>query len=188
MLTGPELESALQALGELLGERGLAYEIAVIGGGALSIARLIERSTKDLDIVAILEAGALKSAAPLPGPLAEAIADVAAYKRLSPDWLNSGPTSMLRFGLPEGFLQRCEQRTYGSLCVRLASRLDQIHFKLYAAADDRPGGKHHRDLEALAPTVSELEAAAAWARSHDPSEAFAVLVEQVLESFKRNRK
>lgn len=184
MLTGPELESALAALGELLAERDLSYDLVIIGGGALSIARLIERSTKDLDVVAIVDAGVLKSAAPLPVRLVEAIADVATYKQLSPDWLNNGPTSMLRFGMPLGFLERCDVRSYGGLVVRLASRFDQIHFKLYAAADDRPGGKHHRDLVALAPTPAELRAAAEWARSHDPSAGFDVLVEQVLAAFR----
>jgi hypothetical protein len=34
-------------------------------------------------------------------------------------------------------------------------------------------GKHESDLRALAPTASELVAAARWSRSHDPSPAFA---------------
>lgn len=183
MMTASELEAALRALGELLEERAVSYELAIIGGGALSITGVIDRSTRDLDIVAVVESGALHSAAPLPPVLAEAIADVAAYRGLAPTWLNNGPTSMIRLGLPDGFLGRCERRVYGSLTALFAGRIDQIHFKLYAAADDRPGGKHHRDLQALAPSMLELEQAAAWARSHDPSEGFAVLVGQVLASF-----
>ncbi|MDB4957865.1 MAG: hypothetical protein JWO36_5434 [Myxococcales bacterium] len=183
MLNSGELEAALSALGELLVEREQPHGLAIIGGGALSITRFIQRSTKDLDIVALFENGVLKIAAPLPDALAEAIRDVAGYLRLAPDWLNNGPTSMMQLGLPEGFLARCERRVYGALTVLFASRLDQIHFKLYAAADDRPAGKHHRDLEALTPTADELEQAAAWARGHDPSQGFAVMVAGVLAAF-----
>jgi hypothetical protein len=52
------------------------------------------------------------------------------------DWLNSGPAELLRLGLPTGFEDPWETRSYGeSLRVRWASRFDQIHFKLYAAVD-----------------------------------------------------
>src|SRR5207253_6368395 len=110
MLTAAELEAALQALGELLQERGHAYELAIIGGGALSIGTFIQRSTKDLDIVAMIDGDKLRSAAPLPEPLLEAIADIAGYLSLAIDWLNNGPTSMLRFGLPYGLLSSTTQR------------------------------------------------------------------------------
>ncbi|HUS31959.1 MAG TPA: hypothetical protein VMZ53_25835 [Kofleriaceae bacterium] len=186
MLTAKQLEDALSALGEVLADRGKRFEVAIIGGGALAIANLIARPTKDLDVVAMINDGRLETAAPLPADLVEAIADVAAYLGLASDWLNNGPTAMLRFGLPEGFLARCDRRAYGGLVVRFADRLDHIHFKLYAAADDRPGGKHHRDLVALAPTRDELRAAARWAREHDPSREFSQLVDQVLASFEED--
>jgi len=42
-----------------------------------------------------------------------------------------GPSSLLDFGLPEGFVARLKTRAYGdALTVHFASRLDQIHFKL----------------------------------------------------------
>ena len=67
--------------------------------------------------------------------------------------------------------------------ILLASRFDQIHFKLYAAADDRPRGKHHRDLQRLQPTHEELRLAARWSVTHDPSEGFALMLRGVLASF-----
>jgi hypothetical protein len=85
--------------------------------------------------------------------------------------MNGEFSAQLTLGLPAGFLARTERREYGSLTVRLASRIDQIFFKLYADADQRPGGKHHVDLVALQPTRSELSMAAEWVRSQerDPS-------------------
>lgn len=96
-------------------------------------------------------------------------------------WLNAGPSSLLDFGLPDGFTARWQTRRYSdALTVHFASRLDQIHFKLYAAVDQGPG-KHEADLRALNPTSDELIQAARWARTHDPSEGFRQLLEQALE-------
>ena len=91
-----------------------------------------------------------------------------------------GPSSLLDVGLPEGFVARLETRVYGdALTVHFASRLDQIHFKLYAVIDQGPG-KHESDLRALNPTPDELVRAARWTRTHDPSPGFKCLVEQTL--------
>ena len=60
----------------------------------------------------------------------------------------------------------------GPLAALGADRRDQIFFKLYAAVDQGPRSKHFDDLRRLEPTVPELRAAAAWARTHDPSEGF----------------
>jgi hypothetical protein len=112
--------------------------------------------------------------------LQEARDRVARDFSLPPQWLNAGPTDLLDFGLPEGFLERLERHDYGgALTVFFASRYDQIHFKLYAMVDQGPG-KHEEDLRALDPRPEELLAAAAWARSHDPSPGFAGILDQVL--------
>lgn len=76
---------------------------------------------------------------------------------------------MLDLGLPQGFAGRLEAHVYGeALTVHFASRVDQIHFKLYALVDRGPG-KHELDLRDLQPTDGEIIAAARWARTHDPS-------------------
>jgi Nucleotidyltransferase of unknown function (DUF6036) len=86
-------------------------------------------------------------------------------------------------GLPEGFLSRTERREHGpALVAWYASRHDQIHFKLYATVDQGPG-KHEADLRALAPTPRELLTAARWTRTHDPSEGYRMVLEQVLAAF-----
>ncbi len=165
-------DELLSALGEQLAAAGASYEIVVIGGAALIALGLISRATRDVDLVALVEERGLAPADPFPDALAAARDRVARDFGLPGDWLNPGPADLLRWGLPDGFLERVQTRRYGTaLTVHLASRLDQIHFKLYAIVD-QGGGKHEQDLRTLRPTRAELLAAAAWATTHDPSEGF----------------
>lgn len=174
MLQPDTLEDALEALGAVLRDRGLAYSLAVIGGGALLLRGVLRRPTKDLDVAAVVENDLLATAEPLPEALSTAVVDVAAALELAPDWLNAGPTSVLRLGLPFGFLQRCTVTTYGSLTLHIAGRTDLIALKLYAAADHWPSryNKHLDDLRQLAPTAEELLESTRWCTSHDPSPGF----------------
>ncbi len=80
-------------------------------------------------------------------------------------------------------MQRCLVRHYNTLTIHLASRLDQIHFKLYAAADHGPRSKHVVDLQALSPTRSELLTAAKWCRTQDPSDGFRGSLSNALNLF-----
>jgi hypothetical protein len=174
------LADALTAVGDLLADRGHRIEVVAIGGGSLLLLGLIERSTKDLDLVALVTGDELVKPVPLPAALDDAASDVAKLMRLSAGWLNAGPVSLLDFGLPTGFLERTVRRDYDGLIVRLASRYDQVCFKLYAAADDSARGKHLADLKELAPAPEELRSAAAWAMTHDASEGFRQILVQVL--------
>jgi hypothetical protein len=93
-------------------------------------------SIETTDQLALRSGNELGSARPLPPNLEVAGARVARDFSLPADWLNPGPTDLLEFGLPEGFIDRLERRNYGdALTVYLASRYDQIHFKLYALVD-----------------------------------------------------
>ena len=175
-----DAEALFSALDEQLATAGERYELVVIGGSGLLALGMIERSTRDVDLVALRSGDDLNSAKPLPEPLEAARNRVARDFSLPDDWLNSGPGDLLDFGMPEGFIERLERRDYGDgLVVYLASRHDQIHFKLYALVDQGPG-KHEEDLRALDPSEEELRTAARWARTHDPSEGFAGVLEQVL--------
>jgi hypothetical protein len=173
------IDDALSALGELLKAADAPLEIVVIGGAALQVLGLITRPTADVDVVAILDQS-LRSADPLPVPLAKAARRVAVDFGMSDDWLNPGPTAMLQWGLPDGFVERLTARSYGALTAHFASRFDQIHFKLFACAD-LGGGRHEADLTALHPTRAELLAAAAWTRTQDPSPGFRSLLAAALE-------
>lgn len=102
---------------------------------------------------------------------------------LAPNWLNPGPTSLLYFGLPEGFGQRETVRRFGGLTLHVASREDQICFKLYASVDQGPQSKHAADLQKLRPSPEERRWAGEWCRTQDPSDGFAQQLELALRAF-----
>jgi hypothetical protein len=133
---------------------------------------LIERPTRDLDVIALVGDGRYVKAKTLPPPLIEAVAEDGSVFQLGPVWINGGPADLLDFGLPPGFAERTEVRRYGSLTLHIASRVDQVAFKLYAAVDQGLLSKHFQDLQALRPTRDELVAGARWAVTHDPSQGF----------------
>jgi len=138
----------------------------------------------EADVVALADESGPVEAVPLPEPLVQARNRVARDRGVPEDWLNSAAGhDMLRLGLPEGFFERLTRRDYGpALSVHWSSRFDLIHFKLHATVD-RGGGKHLADLRALQPTAEELVAAGRWARTHDPSEGFLSVLQEVLAYF-----
>lgn len=172
-LESTSFDEPLSVLGQLLEERGLRYELLAIGGGALQLLGLITRSTKDIDVVALVEGGRAIPISALPGPLRQAVEDTARVLRLSTEWFNAGPRSLMDLGLPDGSVGRSHRRQWRGLVLHLADRRDQICFKLYAAVDQGPRSKHFDDLRRLEPTNDELRRSAAWAQSHDPSPGFA---------------
>ena len=170
----------LAALSEQLAARGQHYELVVVGGSGLLALGFIDRPTRDVDVVALWDAGSLRKAEPLPQALIDARNRVARDFGLSENWLNPGPADLMDFGLPKGFRDRVQTQEFGDgLTVHFASRLDQIHFKLYALVD-QGAGKHEQDLRALSPTADELVQAARWARTHDPSEGFREMLDRAL--------
>lgn len=159
-------------------------EIVVCGGSALILTGMIPRTTKDVDVVALMIAGHLASPAPLPDELLQATEEVAEDLGLADNWLNNGPSrgegGLFQMGLPAGFTERLTSVTYGErLTVHFIDRLDHIHFKLYASVDR--GGYHIEDLRALGPTSGELEAAARWCMTHDGSDGFRMVLKQLLK-------
>jgi hypothetical protein len=181
MFASDSLRRALDMVGALLADDGQTVEVVVIGGGALLLDGVIQRPTKDLDAVAIVEDDRYQTARPFPEPLREAVIAVADLLGLAADWFNGGPTSQLRQGLPDGFASRTRRIAFGGLTVQVAGRFDQICLKLYAAADHAPGSKHVADLRSLAATAEELRRAAIWVKTQDASPDFERFVDQVVE-------
>jgi hypothetical protein len=187
-----DYEKLNQALRLLNGRLELAgaprFNLVVCGGSALAATGLVTRTTKDVDIVALMDDdGVLLDPAPLPQALVREAHEVALDLGLQQDWLNNGPSSgdggLFRVGLPEGFVERLTWETIGGrLTVGFISRYDQIHFKLYAAVD-QSGSYHAADLRELQPTDEELLAAAGWTRSHDPSDGYLQGLQWFLKEF-----
>ncbi|MBU4311469.1 MAG: nucleotidyl transferase AbiEii/AbiGii toxin family protein [Candidatus Omnitrophica bacterium] len=182
-----EIKRILRALSEQLDAEGVInVEMVVCGGAALSILGYVQRTTKDIDVVAFVDKSKdgltfLTKADPLRPEIIEAARKVQRDFNLPENWLNAGPASVMDFGLPEGLMDRVETRTYGkSLIIHFLSRYDQIHLKLHAAVD-QSGGRHYDDLMALEPTVQELEDAARWSMTHDSSEGYRGVLKDFLE-------
>jgi hypothetical protein len=111
-----QLETALTALGELLADRGLHYEVVLVGGGNLILRELIARpTTRDLDILGARTPNGVAPMRPMPEPLRHAVINVGRAFGLADDWLNTGPDSLLDLGLPDGFAERLERRDFGRL-------------------------------------------------------------------------
>jgi hypothetical protein len=181
IVAGRDVDDLFAALSQDLGLKGVAMtELCVIGGAALAMLGLVERPTKDIDVVALAESSAgtvrIRSANPLPAELAEAVAEVSRQMGVEAGWLNCGPSGLVDWGLPDGFEARLVVRDYGAfLRIHFASRLDQICFKTYAAAD--VAGRHLTDLLALAPSAAEMDFAFRWVVQQDPSSGFGTQLE-----------
>lgn len=87
------VDDVLSALGEQLNRAGERIELVVIGGSGLLALGLIDRSTRDVDIVALRRGAELVDPRPLPDSVIEARDRVAADFALPEDWLNAAPAS-----------------------------------------------------------------------------------------------
>ena len=188
-----DIESALGAVGELLAARGEQVAIVVLGGAALNLLGIVDRSTTDVDIIALAtnpthraSPAVLAHPDPLPEGLRSAITTVARDFRLDPDWMNTAPALQWKFGLPPGLELRIQWREYAALRVGFVHRTDLVAFKLFAAADRHPGNVHFQDLIALHPTQDELSAAVAWVKTQDASPHFPDIVDQVVAELRRH--
>jgi hypothetical protein len=172
MINPGRLEELLEALGQLLEARGHTYTLITVGGGSLLLQGLSVRPTRDLDVIAVGDGQTFSTAEVLPTPLLETARDVGIAAGVGQTWLNAGPAGLMDLGLPAGFDERAEVKRFGGLTLHIASRFDQICFKLYAAVDQAPASKHLDDLRLLEPTADELVVAARWSMTHDPSEGY----------------
>jgi len=184
-----DLERALELLGARLDlAQAPVIGLVVCGGSALIALGLVKRTTRDVDILALMNpSGDLISPAPLPSYLLDAAREVARDLGLAADWLNNGPSrdagGIFQLGLPEGIASRLHPHAYGErLTVHFIGRLDQIHLKLYAAVDSGEG-THLDDLLSLKPDGAELESAARWAMTHDVSPGFRMILKDMLRQF-----
>ena len=181
------LEQALTALGELLAADGEEVHLVAVGGAALRLQGLVDRTTQDVDVIGRVSDGDddVVHPEPLPDAVVRAARAVARDLDLPEDWLNTEIAAQWRMGLPPGLANDLTWRRFGGpsggLVLGLVGRRTLITLKLFAAVDRGPRSVHFQDLRALAPTREELEAASAWVRTQDESPVFADMVGQVVE-------
>src|SRR2546425_6428675 len=181
------LDRALQAVGQLLARRGQSAAIVVVGGTALNLLQVVERTTRDVDVIATATPrrdgppSDVRPPEPLPKVLTDAIRTVARDLGLPDDWLNTTVGAQWRTGLPPGFVSRVTWQLDGGLWIGLPGREDLIALKLYAAVDDvGPTSPHFKDLVALGPSPADLARAADWVRTQDPSPVVAATLDIVI--------
>lgn len=184
-LNKTSLDEALSLLAKQLHRMGSPkFGLVVCGGASLLATGLVSRTTRDVDVLALVDSDQeLADPDPLPPYLVEAASHVERILGLPPEWLNNRPSrgdgGLYRMGLPQGLKDRLHRRSYGeTLTVYFIDRIDQIHLKLYAAVDR--GGYHIADLMALTPSESELELSACWTMTHDVSPEFRKILQMLL--------
>lgn len=177
-----DVDQLLSRLGEQLELRNSQeINLVVCGGAALNVTGLVSRTTKDIDVLGQLESRRIVRAQ-LPQVFWESARALREEFELDENWINEEPSPMVQGGLPEGIEERLLIKVYGSkLKVGFIGRLDQIYFKLWASADRDPASYHVQDLLSLKHTEDELNEAAEWCLTKDPSEGFRKVVVQMLK-------
>jgi hypothetical protein len=170
-MVSSELERGLEVLGEVLENEDLHADLVLVGAGTLLLRGELVRPTADLDVVARVQSGVLHPSQPFPAWLVRAVRRVGAaldlphVPRDAKDWLNPGPSYLTKIGLPDGFDTRLTVRTFKTLTVRLAARMDLVALKFFAASDPQRGPRRSvdvADLRMLAPTDEEVIHALRW--------------------------
>jgi hypothetical protein len=185
-----EINGALQRLGKrLLYEYAEPISLVVCGGSALNMLNIARRTTRDVDVLAVVEETAkgiqLRYDRPLPKDFRALVAEVGRDLGLPDDWLNMGPKDVLQvYGAPAGMTHRWERREYGpSLTVYFIGRLDQVHFKILAATDPKAEPRHLEDLmQRIKPASEEVRAAVGWLLGRETSSWFRSNVRRVVEA------
>lgn len=145
----------IEAFDAHLAARRLRFEGVVIGGGALILAGIIDRPTKDLDCLH----------PEIPAEIVEAAAEFAGSRPgLWDRWFNNGPRSLIR-DLPPGWEDHLQLIFEGeSLKLLTLGRLDLLRSKLFAYCDRQ---QDVDDCVALAPTGEELRTCLPWLEERD---------------------
>lgn len=160
-----------------LASQDLLLEAIVTGGAALALLGIIDRQTRDCDLIE----------PDLPPALRAAARDFAAAQReqgeaLRDDWLNNGPASLGPL-LPKGWRDRL-QPIYQGKALQLWSlgRSELLLAKLWALCDR---GLDLGDCLALQPSPDELAQAEAWIALQDLNLQWPAHVRATLEDLAR---
>jgi len=167
-----DIRRCLRSLGEKLSLGGHpSVSVLICGGSALNLSGLVSRTTGDVDALGLETCGPELN--PIPDWLRKCSAEVAEELGLEEGWFNDAASSLQAIGLPEGIVRRSTRESFGpGLEVAIASRLDLIALKCFAALDPKSGRKHLGDLVDLAPEEGELAFAAAWLLDRPTSPQF----------------
>ena len=138
-----------------LDKQSLSFEAIIVGGAALALLKIINRGTRDVDLLTT----------PIPPIIEKAARDFALLKGLSETWLNNAPSTLAR-DLPKNWENRTQLAFTGKvMTLWTLDRQDLIISKLYAACDRQVNDV--ADLLAIKPTDPELDNACHWVSTLD---------------------
>jgi hypothetical protein len=167
----------LEYFDDFLKARGLQLDAIVVGGSALVLIGIIDRPTRDVDVLH----------PDLPPQIAEASRAFALQMRqrgieLADTWLNNGPSSLSKV-LPEGWRHRTQPAFSGrALVLETLGRADLLKTKLFALCDR---GTDLADCIAFSPTAEELEEAMPWVTLQDANDVWPSHVESTILDLRR---
>lgn len=167
----------IRAFDRYLHDWELELQAVVVGGAALGLQGLIERQTRDVDVlIPDLSTGMLEASRSF------ARKQRKAGFHLDDDWLNNGPSS-LKDLLPDGWDGRLQVVFMGeAITLSTLGRSDLIKTKLFALCDR---GIDLRDCLALAPTEDELSDAESWVVYQDTNPMWPDHVRATLDDLRR---
>ena len=160
-----------------LAGKGLRLEAVVIGGAALNLLKVIDRGTKDCDVlVPELAAEILEAANEFRGVVAKR------NVTLIEGWLNNGPASLAK-QLPGGWELRLQEVFVGqAMHLQTLGRPDLLRSKLFALCDR---GIDIEDCLALRPTAAELTELLPWVQYQDANPQWPEHVRRTLDKLAR---
>lgn len=167
----------IPAFDRYLAARGLRFEAVAIGGTALNLLGVINRSTNDCDILDPT----------IPIDIADAAQAFAVEQRnagnaLADDWLNNRPASLVP-NLPPGWQEQLQVAFSGTAMeLRSLGRLDLLRSKLFALCDR---AIDLADCLALAPSATELAELLPWIQEQDANPDWPAHVQATLADLGR---
>jgi hypothetical protein len=174
MFIGPKnWRVALQALDQALDDRKISRSLIVCGGTALLVLDVIDRETRDIDVIC-----------PEVDPdLKEIALEVAKRLSLPHDWINDGPKALAK-ELIEGWKARVELLFQGkALTLHVLGRIDLIATKVYAFCDREDD---YQDVIKLKPTSQELDGIYSWVIDRDTSSYWPERVDSCFARLRRS--
>ena len=164
----------IEAFDLWLYQKSIQLEAIVIGGAALALLGVINRQTRDFDILQ-------------PNLSDEVLFEAKEFAKhlrnqgveLGNEWLNNGPSQVAEL-LPKGWETRLQPLFNGhSLTLTTLGRPDLLKTKLFALCDR---GTDLFDCLALAPSSSELIEATPWLEMQDTNPMWPEHVKSTLKN------
>jgi Nucleotidyltransferase of unknown function (DUF6036) len=167
-------KETIRAFDQFLTSHRETFSAIAIGGTALAILGVISRETRDCDI---LDPEIPETIQKLARKFA--VEQTRSGKVLGEDWLNNGPSSLIK-NLPEAWRTRLAPLFTGkALKLSTLGRSDLLKTKLFALCDR---GTDRQDCLALKPSAEEITECIEWVKYQDANPGWPKHVEEVLKS------